>query len=62
MFHAIRPSVLERMRLLEQIDARDREDGTPRAQRLRQIPPDTVKFLALLAANAPEGVFLEIGT
>ena len=30
MFHAIRPSILEQMQRLEQIDARDREDGTPR--------------------------------
>ncbi len=28
MFHNIRPSVLNRMHNLEQIDARDREDGT----------------------------------
>jgi len=62
MFHLIRPSILERMRTLEHLDARDREDGTPRLQRLRQIPPETGKFLALLAANAPEGVYLEIGT
>ena len=50
------------MKYLEQIDAKDREDGTPRTQRLRQIPPETGKFLALLAANAPEGMYLEIGT
>lgn len=62
MFHSIRRSVLARMQYLEQIDAKDREDSTPRLQRLRQIPPDTGKFLALLAANAPLGVYLEIGT
>ena len=50
------------MQLLEQIDARDRGDGTPQAQRLRQITPGTGRFLALLAANAPQGAFLEIGT
>ncbi len=33
-----------------------------RLQRLRQIPPETGKFLALLAANAPEGDIIEIGT
>jgi predicted O-methyltransferase YrrM len=49
------------MKYLEQIDAKDREDGTPRFQRLRQIPPETGKFLALLAANAPKGIYLEIG-
>ena len=56
MFHASRPSVLERMRLLEQIDARDWEDGSSRAKRLGQIPPARGKFLALLAVNAPGGV------
>jgi predicted O-methyltransferase YrrM len=50
------------MKYLEQIDTKDREDGTPRIQRLRQIPPETGKFLALLAASAPEGMYLEIGT
>lgn len=62
MFHSIRPSVLTRMRYLEQLDARDRVDGTPRLKRLRQIPPETGKFLALLAAAAPAGILLEIGT
>lgn len=61
MFHSIRQSILDRMNHLEQLDAQDRVDGTPRTQRLRQIPPETGKFLALVAANAPEGVFLEIG-
>jgi predicted O-methyltransferase YrrM len=61
MFHSIRSSILGRMQYLEQIDARDREDGTPRLQRLRQIPPETGKFIALFAASAPEGALLEIG-
>lgn len=54
--------VLERMRVLEGIDAADRVDGTARMQRLRQIPPDTGRFLAILAAGAPEGAMIEIGT
>ncbi len=62
MFHTIRPAIAERMRFLEGRDARDRSDGTPRLQRLRQIPPETGRFLALLAASAPEGRYLEIGT
>jgi len=62
MFHTIRPPILERMRDLEQRDAHDRVDGTPFQRRLRQIPPETGKFLALMAANAPEGTYLEIGT
>lgn len=52
----------ERMGFLEEIDRRDRSDGTDRLRRLRQIPPDTGKFLALLAANCPDGQFVEIGT
>ncbi|HJW90447.1 MAG TPA: hypothetical protein VJ436_07385 [Anaerolineales bacterium] len=50
------------MHYLEAVDARDRLDGTPKLQRLRQIPPETGKLLALLAASAPAGEFLEIGT
>ena len=62
MFHSIPKPMLERMAYLEAIDARDRQDGTPKAQRLRQIPPETGRFLALLAASAPPGAVLEIGT
>ncbi len=62
MFHNIPSAILGRMKFLEEIDARDRLDGTPRLQRLRQIPPEAGKFLALLAAEAPEGPILEIGT
>lgn len=62
MFHSIREPILRRMQYLEQVDAKDRLDGTPRHKRLRQIPPETGKFIALLAANAPAGVYLEIGT
>lgn len=61
MFHIIPQPILQRMRALEEIDARDRRDGTPRQERLRQIPPQTGKFLALLAAGAPQGQILEIG-
>ena len=52
----------ERMNFLEDIDRKDRQDGTPRDQRLRQITPDTGKFLSLLLVNAPEGDIIEIGT
>ena len=62
MFHSIRQPILKRMQHLEKIDVQDREDGTPRHQRLRQVPPLTGKFLALMAANAPDGNYLEIGT
>lgn len=62
MFHTIPESMWQRMAELEAIDARDRADGTPQAQRMRQIPPETGRFLALLAANAPAGNWIEIGS
>ncbi len=62
MFHTIHPAIVERMKFLEEVDAQDRRDGTPRIQRLRQIPPETGKFLALLVTGTPQGPILEIGT
>jgi len=62
MFHPIPDPVLARMRHLEALDAADRRDGTPRSHRLRQITPDTGRFLAILATMAPEGAWVEIGT
>ncbi|HEV2211529.1 MAG TPA: class I SAM-dependent methyltransferase [Verrucomicrobiae bacterium] len=62
MFHDIPLQILERMAELERRDALDRTDATPRPQRLRQIPPEVGKFIALLAAAAPPGRCLEIGT
>lgn len=62
MFLDIPQAMLDRMHDLEDKDAKDRMDGTQRLQRLRQIPPDTGKFIALLAANAPPGRIIEIGT
>jgi caffeoyl-CoA O-methyltransferase len=62
MFDDIPQGILNRMKELEQIDAQDRADGTARLERLRQIPPETGKFIALLAATAPAGRYLEIGT
>lgn len=62
MFHNIPTAIIERMHYLEAIDAMDRQDGTERAQRLRQIPAETGKFIAMLAASMPEGDYVEIGT
>jgi len=62
MFCNIPTAIIERMHYLEAIDAKDRQDGTERLQRLRQIPSETGKFIAMLAASAPEGDYIEIGT
>ena len=62
MFDDIPRCILGRMNELEQIDAQDRSDGTARLERLRQIPPETGKFIALLAATAPAGRYVEVGT
>ena len=62
MFHSISAEIKSQMSRLEALDARDRADGTPRLKRLRQIPPETGKFLALLATSVPPGDIIEIGT
>jgi caffeoyl-CoA O-methyltransferase len=62
MFHSIPDTILRRMKYLERIDARDRVDGTPHQQRMRQVPPETGKFLAIMAASTPPGNWIEVGT
>jgi caffeoyl-CoA O-methyltransferase len=62
MFNNIPSNVSAIMRDLEQRDAVDRDDGTPHLERLRQITPDTGRFIALWAASSPPGAMVEIGT
>jgi predicted O-methyltransferase YrrM len=62
VFHDIPRPVRRRMTCLERLDAEHRRKGMDQFRRLRQIPPATGKFLALLAAGAPEGRMIEIGT
>ena len=62
MFHEIPEVIKRRMEYLEDRDKRDRIDATSRMERLRQIPPETGKFLSILAASAPKGQFIEVGT
>lgn len=62
MFHDIPKRILKRMQYLERLDAKHRQEGGSPLERLRQIPPATGKFLAILAAGAPEGAVLEVGT
>jgi predicted O-methyltransferase YrrM len=47
---------------LEDLDRQHRTENAPSHVRLRQVPRETGKLLALLASVAPDGVYLEIGT
>lgn len=62
MLNTIPKKILVRMRYLEELDKVDRKDGTTKLQRLRQIPKESGKFISLMAMNAPDGEFIEIGT
>lgn len=62
MFHDMPFEILERMHELERRDEADRVDGTSRLERLRQIPEETGRFIALWAASSPEGAMIEVGT
>jgi caffeoyl-CoA O-methyltransferase len=62
VFNDLTADVLERMHELEARDEKDRDDGTPHLERLRQITPDTGQFIALWAASAPDGAVIEVGT
>jgi len=62
VFHQIPDEVLDRMRELKQMESKDAAEDTARFERLRQISPETGHLLALIAASAPSGAFIEIGT
>jgi caffeoyl-CoA O-methyltransferase len=62
MFHDIPEAVAVRMTELKERGLRDRADGTPRMQRLREVPDEVGRLLAILAAGAPAGRWVEIGT
>jgi caffeoyl-CoA O-methyltransferase len=62
MFREISLNMKQRMEFLEEMDKHDRLEGTEQFKRLRQIPPETGRFLALMASNTPDGNFIEIGT
>ena len=47
---------------LERHDARERQQGTPRAERLRQVTPDVGRFLHTLVLAARPRTIVEIGT
>jgi predicted O-methyltransferase YrrM len=62
VFHDIPDPVAARMAVLKERGVRDRADGTPRMQRLREVPEEVGRFLAILATGAPAGRWIEIGT
>jgi caffeoyl-CoA O-methyltransferase len=62
MFSEITDHMFRRMRFLEKMDEEDRTGNKIAMQRLRQVPPQTGRFLALMAASCPAGDFVEIGT
>ncbi|UCF70728.1 MAG: class I SAM-dependent methyltransferase [candidate division WOR-3 bacterium] len=62
MFHTIPSSMKKRMAYLEELDREHRSSDVQPDVRLRQVPPDTGKFLACMAMMAPAGTYLEIGT
>ncbi len=62
MFHDIPAGMATRMEALQQMDAADRVAGVAQMERLRQVPPETGRFLAILAAQTPPGRHIEIGT
>jgi caffeoyl-CoA O-methyltransferase len=65
MFSTISEGMAARMRQLERMqDEEVAQIGRRYDARawLRQVPPETGRFLAILAATAPSGTWLEIGT
>ena len=62
MFNEIADGMRARMRELEERAKLDETDQVPDSEKLRQISPETGKFLALMAASSPEGNWVELGT
>jgi caffeoyl-CoA O-methyltransferase len=62
MFHEIPEPIQKRMIHLENLDKQHRKESAPARVRLRQVPRETGKLLAILASLAPDGAYLEIGT
>lgn len=62
MLKDIPAPVEARMRALEKMSARQKAEGMEHFVRLRQVPLETGRFLAIMAATAPPGRYIEIGT
>lgn len=64
MFHNISSAIVK---LMNDLENRDREEMFGQIEikhfdKLRQIPPETGRFISLLAATSPNGQWIEIGT
>jgi caffeoyl-CoA O-methyltransferase len=62
MFSDIPQKIIGRMRFLEEMNRQGGIHSTRGLIGLYQVPPETGRFIAMLAASAPEGEYLEIGT
>jgi predicted O-methyltransferase YrrM len=62
MLHNILGKISKRMKELETLAKRQRGKQIPDHLRLKQIAPETGRFLAFIAGIAPKGRYLEIGT
>jgi caffeoyl-CoA O-methyltransferase len=62
MFHDLPKSVADCMERLQALDAAHRRAKLPAHESLCAVPPETGRFLAILAAAAPAGALVEIGT
>ena len=64
MLQNVPEKILKRMQWLEELNQKEKtgEISIEHFDRLRQIPPETGRFLFMMALCAPEGNFIEIGT
>jgi len=64
MFNQIPSAILARMQYLEDRDKKEMlgKVDIQHFDKLRQIPPETGRFISLIAACSPKGRWLEIGT
>ena len=64
MFKEASVTTLDRMHYLEERNKNEMsgEINIQQFDKLRQIPPETGKFISLIAANCPKGRWIEIGT